>query len=154
VLELMVDEQFPEEVRSDEIVVHRLRDVVADHREADQLAALRVVDRPRVRHRALLIISLGEDVLDRVEVPILTGAEAQAHDRGAVSGTHNVAQPDCSHSRLLHTLKRPRLQSGGGPAQYRKSTALADRSRPSWTGAPVQQPDAVRLAVPVRQAVW
>jgi hypothetical protein len=80
----MVDEQLPQVVRADEVVVHRLRDVIADHREAGQRAGLRVVHRPRAGHRALLLIGLGEDLLHRAEVGVLTRATAQAHDRRAV----------------------------------------------------------------------
>src|SRR5215467_13025231 len=103
-LEPVVDEQLPQEVRADEVVVHRLRDVVADHRESDQRAGLSVVHRPWVGHSALLIAGLGEDLLHRVEVLVLAGAAAQAHDHGTVPRVHDVAQPDPGHRRLLDVL--------------------------------------------------
>jgi hypothetical protein len=112
----VVDEQLPQVVRADEVVVDRRRDVVADHREADQRAGLGVVHRPRVGHRALLLVGPGEYVRHRIEVLVLAGATAQAHHRRAVRRVQNVAQLDPRHRCLLHVLAR--VYSPAAPRKY------------------------------------
>src|SRR5580658_5767580 len=46
-----------------------------------------------------------------IEVLVLAGAAAQAHDRRAITWAADVAQPDPRHRRLLH---RPSPVPGGG----------------------------------------
>jgi hypothetical protein len=57
-----------------------------------------------MRHRALLLVGLGEDLLDRVEVLVLAGTKTQAHDRRPILLGQDVAQPDLRHRCLLHVL--------------------------------------------------
>jgi len=51
---------------------------------AVKLAGLDVEYRPRMGHSALLLVGLGEDLPHRVEVLVLAGPAAQAHDRSAI----------------------------------------------------------------------
>jgi hypothetical protein len=118
--------KLPQVVRADEVLVHRLRDLVADHRDADQRAGLGVVHRPRVGHRPLLLVGLGEDLLHRVEVVVLARAAAQAHDRHAVPRAQDVAQSDPRHRRLLHVLAHVYIPAAPR-RKYRPSPATGNR---------------------------
>src|SRR5215207_9646727 len=84
-------------VRTDEILIHRVRDVIADHHKADQRTGPGVPHHPGVRHGSPFLVGLGEDVLHRIEVLVLSQAAAKGHDERTILRPHNVAQSHPHH---------------------------------------------------------
>jgi len=103
-LEAAIDEQPPEEVRPDDVVVGRERlggDVVADHHEAHELVP--VMDGPVARTRDRVLDRILEVAVHRSQVALLAGSALQPEHGRLVSLGHDVAQLNGRHGRWVLT---------------------------------------------------